>query len=153
MSLSTSLRTPFDLSPFEEGFLDRVFGPMERAFWNLPADVERTARQFRPRCDVYETPESVVVHAEMPGVKKEDLKVEIHQDQLSISGEIHTSKEKTEGHRQLSERHFGSFKRTFTIPKNVNAEAIQAKHENGVLEVTLPKMVEAKPKARAIAIH
>ena len=58
---------------------------MERAFWNVSTDTERAIRQFRPRCDVYETPENVVVHAEMPGVKKEDIKVELHQDQLSIS--------------------------------------------------------------------
>lgn len=143
----------FELTPFEEGFLNRVFQPSDYSIWNIaPGEDLKPTPSFRPRCDMYETPEKFLVHAELPGVKKEDLKVEIHQNQLTISGEAKFKKEKTDERRHFSERRYGSFVRTFTLPENANTEDIAAKHEHGVLEIQIPKVVEEKTKAKQITI-
>ncbi len=98
--------------------------------------------------DMYETDESIVVKAAIPGVKPEDIEVTVTGDLLTIKGEFKTETEdkdeKRNYHRQ--ERRYGSFSRQVTLPSGVNADACQADFENGVLTLKLPKAEEAKVK-------
>jgi HSP20 family protein len=109
-----------------------------------------------PRCDVGEVEPNgdIIIRAEIPGVTKQDLKVEVHpdQNQLTISGEVKSQREATKGHTQLRERRYGQFKRTFSLPPHVNLEKIRAQHENGLLTLHVPKHTEKKPEAKQIPI-
>ena len=96
--------------------------------------------------DVYEDTDNVYVKAEMPGMKKEDINLSLHDGSLSISGErkSETSHEGTETLR--TERFYGRFQRTVTLPTPVAIDKVKAQYKDGVLSVTLPKAEEAKPK-------
>ncbi len=99
------------------------------------------------RMDVSEQENSYVVHAEMPGVKKEDIKIEIDGNEVSISAEAKNDKEVKEGERVIrSERYYGKISRSFTLANEVDENAASAKFENGVLELALPKKAVAKAK-------
>ncbi len=103
------------------------------------------------RMDVSEQENSYVVHAEMPGVKKEDIKIEIDGNEVSISAETKNEKEVKEGERAIrAERYYGKVSRTFTLANEVDENAASAKFENGVLELALPKKAVAKAKLVAV---
>jgi HSP20 family protein len=105
-----------------------------------------------PRVDISEDAKSVFIHAELPGLKKEDVKVTVKDGVLVIKGEK-KQEEKTEGknyHR--IERRYGTFSRSFTLGDHVDAENINANFENGVLSLTLPK-VEVRKDEKEIAIR
>ena len=109
---------------------------------------------WMPRCDVTETEKDVVVHAELPGIQKENINIELKDNILTISGERkHEKKEENEKwHR--TERSFGSFVRSMMVPDGVTQEQIKAKFDNGVLEVTFPKpSTEPKQEVKKIAIN
>jgi len=94
------------------------------------------------RMDVSEDDKSYKVHAEIPGVKKEDIHVNIEGNQVSISAEVKNEKEVKEGEKLLrSERYYGSVSRAFTLGQDVEESAAEAKYKDGVLELTLPKKV------------
>jgi len=96
--------------------------------------------------DVYEDADNVYVKAEVPGMKKEDINLSLHDGSLSISGErkSETSHEGTETLR--TERYYGRFQRTVTLPTPVAVDKVKAQYKDGILTVTLPKAEEAKPK-------
>jgi HSP20 family protein len=99
------------------------------------------------RMDVSEKENAYVVHADMPGVKKEDIKIEIDGNEVSISAETKNEKEVKEGDRVLrSERYYGKVSRSFTLASEVDEAAASAKYENGVLELALPKKAVVKAK-------
>ena len=109
------------------------------------------ARAWAPRCDIHETESALVVSADLPGMKLEDIAVELHGDALTIKGERkYVGEEKGENVHRV-ERTFGSFYRTFTFGVPVNAEGVTASYRDGVLEVNVPKAEAAKPKRVAIA--
>lgn len=92
------------------------------------------------RLDVAEDDKSYTVKAEIPGVKKEDIKVSVDGNQVSISAEVKQEKEQKEGTKVIrSERYFGSVARSFSLACDVDEDGAQAKYDNGVLVVTLPK--------------
>lgn len=93
---------------------------------------------FTPSCDINETKDHYLVSFDTPGVKKEDIKIEVQGNELVISGERH--RENTLRH----ERAYGKFERTFELPTSINADKIEAQYENGVLSVALPKAEAAK---------
>ncbi|MFQ5536805.1 MAG: Hsp20/alpha crystallin family protein [Gemmatimonadota bacterium] len=101
---------------------------------------------WMPLVNVAETKDELILTAEIPGMEEEDISVELENNVLTISGE--KTEERTEGDEErryhLWERRFGSFQRSFTLPRTVKAEDIQATYENGVLEIHLPKVPEAK---------
>ena len=106
-----------------------------------------------PAVDIYEDKDNFVVKAELPGMKKEDIDVTLHDGSLSISGE-RTSEEKWEDAEVYrSERFFGRFQRTVSLPSSVNASGIKAQYKDGVLTVTLPKAEEAKPKQIDVQVN
>ena len=103
------------------------------------------------RMDVKEDDKAYTIHAEMPGVKKEDIHVSIDGNMVSISAEVKKSSEKKEGEKVLrSERYYGKVSRSFTLAQDVDEAAAQAKYTDGVLELTLPKRTGGKAKKLTI---
>jgi HSP20 family protein len=98
-----------------------------------------STQAFVPRVDVVEEEKAYEVHLAVPGMNKEDFKIELNESVLTISGERKLSKEKKESNFRNIETQYGQFKRTFSLPENVDGQKIQAQYENGILIVTLPK--------------
>jgi HSP20 family protein len=94
---------------------------------------------FVPKTDVVETANAYEVHLALPGVNKEDFNIEVNDNHLTISGERKFQNEKKEKNYHAIETHYGSFSRSFTLPENVDASKINAKYNNGILEVNIPK--------------
>jgi len=107
-----------------------------------------------PRVNIVETKDDFRVEVQAPGFDKKDLKVEMVDDVLTIRGE-HTEESTSTEEVRWTRREFGrsSFERSFTLPKQVQAEGIKAEYVNGVLQLTIPKSEEAKPKMRTISIR
>ena len=101
---------------------------------------------FAPPVDIYEDAHKLTFKVEIPGMEEKDLKVQIEDNTLTVSGERKVEKEIKEEHFRRKERHYGTFFRSFTLPASVDAEKIEANYANGVLAIELPKRAEAKPK-------
>ena len=111
-----------------------------------------TPSAWRPMTDIYETKDAYVFKTELPGFKKEDIKVEFSGATLTLSGERKQEEEtKNESCHRL-ERSYGMFERSFTVPKNVDAKKIDASLKDGMLVLTIPKVEEAKTKAIPISV-
>lgn len=106
----------------------------------------RSSSAFAPTFDVKETAEAFVVRADLPGVVEKDVDVSVHNGVLTITG-ARQAEERKEGESfYLYERQFGSFSRSFALPDTADAERIEAKLVNGVLELSIGKRAEAKPR-------
>ena len=103
-------------------------------------------RLWAPALDISERKDAYVVTVEVPGVKAEDLDITLEDGLLTIQGERQFSQETSEQQWHRVERRYGSFRRSITLPSQVQADAIEASFDNGVLEVIVPKAEEAKPK-------
>ena len=104
------------------------------------------------RLDVTEDDKAYTVKAEIPGVQKSDIKVSIDGNQVSISAEVKKEKEEKEGKKVIrSERYYGSVSRSFSLAQDVDQSAAQAKYDNGVLELTLPKKPGGSAKQITVA--
>jgi HSP20 family protein len=101
---------------------------------------------WTPAVDIFETEEAVVVKAEIPGVERDQIAVEIKDGILTLHGERKFEKEVKEENYHRIERAYGTFHRSFSLPSSVEQDRISAKFNQGVLEVTLPKKERAKPK-------
>ena len=101
---------------------------------------------WQPRVDVTENGSAFVLHAELPGLSREDISVKVKDDVLTIEGEKVRSSEEDDTGAYRSERAYGKFSRSFKLSAKVNAESISAVHKDGVLSLTLPKAEVAKPK-------
>lgn len=99
-----------------------------------------------PEVDITEEKDRLVVKADLPGMKQEEIAVEVSDGVLTIKGERKRETETKEGKLYRVERSYGSFLRAFTLPAGVDAAKVNAAYKNGVLEVTLPKLAEAKAK-------
>jgi HSP20 family protein len=106
--------------------------------------VERT---WSPAVDVVEDAKAFRLAFEIPGVNAEDVKIHLDHQQLTVSGEKKQEIEDNNDRFYRFERRFGSFTRTFTLPDTVNPDAIEARVQNGVLSLTLPKVEKAQPRA------
>lgn len=120
-----------------ENFFD-LFKPMAEENWSLAA--------WSPACDIYENDNEIVVKAELPEVKKEDVHVAIENNVLTIRGERKFSEETKQENYHRVERSYGEFMRSFTLPNFVDATKVNADFKDGILRVTLAKREEAKPK-------
>jgi HSP20 family protein len=130
-------------SPLNEAF-DQLFRGFVVQPVNLDAQ-EATAAKFR--VDIVENDKAYVVHADLPGVKKEDIQISIDGDQVSISAETKSEKEVKDGERVLrTERYAGKFYRAFALGSVIDEAAANAKYSDGVLELTLPKKAAAAAK-------
>jgi len=123
---------PFDLAtePFDDLF---------RGFFR-PVRFEGQPQQIQIKVDVKENDKAYTVHADIPGVKKEDIHVTIDNNQVSISAEVKKEKEEKEGDKLLrSERYFGKVYRSFALGQDIDEGSSTAKYNDGVLELVLPK--------------
>lgn len=111
---------------------------------------ENASAGISPRVEIRDEAEAIHLTAEVPGVEKDRLKVEVNGRVLTLSGEKQAEQESNENGFYRSERVYGAFKRSFTLPDEVDVEKIVANSENGVLRVTLPKKPESKPKLISI---
>ncbi|GIL24291.1 MAG: heat-shock protein [Bacteroidota bacterium] len=94
---------------------------------------------FVPKTDVVETSNAYEVQLAVPGLNKEDFTIEVNDNFLTVSGERKFQNEKKEKNYHAIETHYGSFSRSFTLPENVDASKINAKYNNGILEISIPK--------------
>ncbi len=101
---------------------------------------------WSPAVDIYETEDSIVLKAELPGIKREDISVEIKDNVLVLKGEKKFERDVKEENYHRMERSYGAFQRSFTLPNIVDKDKVKARYKDGVLEVILPKAEEAKPK-------
>jgi len=109
--------------------------------------------EWAPTVDVAETDENIVVTAELPGVKQNDVEISVINDVLTLKGEKKEEKEiKKENYHRI-ERSYGSFQRSITLPTGVQADKAKATYKDGVLTVTIPKVEEAKPKSIKINVE
>ena len=130
--------------------IDGAFDDLFRGFLMRPLRFEEQP-EVQIKMDVSEDEKAYTVHAEIPGVKKEDIHVSIEGNKIAISAEIKNEKEVKEGEKVLrSERYYGKASRTFTLAQDVDEAAAQAKYNNGVLELQLPKKITAKAKRLTI---
>jgi len=113
---------------------------------------EFTLTTWAPRVDIAEDDKEYVINAELPGVRKEDVKVSIENGALSISGERKTEKEEKGKKYHRVEQTYGTFMRTFTLPEGSSGEKISAEFRDGILRVHLPKDEKAKAKAIEVKI-
>ena len=109
-------------------------------------DESLTSSSFAPAVDVYEDEHDVTLKIEVPGIDEKDIDVRIENNTLTVHGERKIEKEEKEENYRRVERQYGSFTRTFNLPPTVDAENVQADYDKGVLQITLPKKAEAKPK-------
>ena len=130
------------------------FDPLDdlfRGFFVRPVDMNMEANTPAIRMDVSEQPEAFVVHAEMPGVKKEDIHVQVDGNQVTIAAEVKQEKEVKEGERVLrSERYFGKVSRSFQLAQDIDDTKAAARFNEGVLELTLPKKAASASKLLTI---
>jgi len=99
-----------------------------------------------PAVDVFDNKDNVVVKVEIPGLKREDIEISLHEGVLSLSGERKMNEKYANSQAHRSERFVGRFQRSLTLPSPVNVEQCKANYQDGILTVTLPKAEEAKPK-------
>jgi len=118
---------------FEDTALSRFTGEESMGSWS-------------PRCDIYEEGDTIVVKAEVPGIDRNDLDLQIENNVLTLRGERKREQEVKSENLYRTERFYGSFTRSFTLPVTVDTEKIKAEYNDGVLKVTLPKVEEAKPR-------
>jgi len=107
---------------------------------------------WTPTVDVSETKDEIVLTAEVPGMKKEDIKLSVQDNVLTLSGEKKQEKEEKDTNFYRLERNFGSFCRSFTLSTSVQTDKVKASFKDGILKVTLPKSEEVKPKEIPINI-
>lgn len=120
----------------------QVFEDAFNRFFNEPA----AARPWTPAVDIAETENELVLTADIPGVKLEEIDIRLEDGNLVLKGTRKFENQEKKGGYHRLERSYGTFQRVFTLPESVDAEKVNAAYENGVLKVVLPKKEIAKPK-------
>jgi HSP20 family protein len=129
---------------FEEFFEDPFLTGLRRRLpmWKRVKEFE----DIWPAVDMMDKKDEIVIKAEVPGVEKDDMNISLTENTLTIKGETKKEKETKEEDYYYSERSYGSFARTLTLPEKVQTDQVKANFKNGILEIHLPKSPEAKPK-------
>jgi len=144
------------LAPWSSfGRLSDLRDEIDRLFDAPLSDWARTPSVFggwTPAIDLVENKENVVVRAELPGMRKEDIEVTLHEGTLSLAGERKSEMKVEEAGLYRSERFFGRFQRAISLPAPVAGDKVKADYKDGILTVTLPKTEEAKPKQIDVSI-
>ncbi|MEA1947284.1 MAG: Hsp20/alpha crystallin family protein [Thermodesulfobacteriota bacterium] len=115
------------------------------------SDEALSVRGWNPVVDIYENEENIVITAELPGVDKKDMTVDVKGRVLTLKGERSTDNEVKEDKYYRQERCYGKFERCFTLPVEIDPEKIKADYKDGVLKIDIPKAEESKPKQ--VTIH
>jgi HSP20 family protein len=146
MRMSVNRWEPFRRSATLEEQVNRLFGNVREH-----SGQESNLTSWAPAVDIYETEHELVVKADLPDVDPKDLDLRVENNILTIRGERKFEKNVNDENYLRVERAYGSFSRSFSLSNTVNAEAIKADYQNGVLVLTIPKREEAKPKQ--IRVH
>lgn len=134
--------------------IDRLFGEFfepfhrRRRWWPKPTE----GGVVVPNIEMYDRKSEIVIKADLPGVGKDQIDLTITKDTFTLKGEVRCEEEVKEEDYYLSERSYGSFSRTISLPTEVDSEKAKATFKNGVLEVVLPKREEVKPKEIRIEV-
>ena len=142
--------TLIKFEPFRE--LGTLPDRIQRYFDDYPNFGFNLSDNFNPRIDISEDKENINVIAEIPGVKKDDIKITLQDNILTIEGEKKKETEKKEKNFFRSERMYGSFKRCFTLPDLVDSEKVEAKFEDGMLNIQLKKIVQKVKSEKVIEL-
>lgn len=132
--------------------MDRMFTdffepPMRRAM------ARRGAGIVSPTLELIDREKEMVLRAELPGIKKEDVDLTVHDEAITLKGEFKRDETVKDEDYYFSERRYGVFERTVPLPKEIDADKAKASFKDGVLEVVLPKKEEAKPKERKLVVE
>lgn len=144
--LEREMRRMFDEFRSRGSGLQAVPGPRGSV---LPAERE-VGLVGMPSVDLIDKENHLLFRAEMPGLKKKDIKISVTEHDISVSGKVERAKEEKEEDYYCCERAYSSWQRTIPLPVRVKSEEVKAKYQDGILEVTLPKTEEAKEKAKEI---
>lgn len=123
--------------------MNRLF---EETFTGRGEKKDLVSGTWSPSVDIYETENALVLSAEVPGMKEDEIEIKIEDNTLILQGERKFEKETKEENYHRIERSYGSFYRSFTLPNSIDQDKIQAEHENGILKITMPKKPELKPR-------
>lgn len=143
-------------NPFEEfeNLLDRYSRAGGRDLRKM-SDSDLSFADWAPSVDIEEEDDKYLIKADLPGVDKKDIEVNLENGVLSIRGEKHVEKEtgKKDSKRHRTERFHGTFARSFTLPSEVMADKVEATYKDGVLNLVIPKAEESKPRSIEIKVH
>jgi HSP20 family protein len=128
------------------------YQPALRRVFDRTSD-EANLTAWAPSVDIYETEQNLIVKADLPDIKPEELDIRVENNILSIRGERKFEKKVSESNYLRVERAYGLFSRSFSLSNTVNSEAIQADYKNGVLTLVIPKREEAKPKQIKVRVE
>jgi len=151
MALSRFFYEPFSVSDFDRLFDEALSTRQPSSLTQRPAE---GTKFLRPRMDVHENPEGNTVTAtfELPGLKREDVNIDVHQGRLTVSAQSSDTSERSEEGFAIRERRFGQFCRTIQLPEGIKEDEIKASMENGLLNVTFPRSApQTAPKRVPIA--
>ncbi|KAI8141678.1 HSP20-like chaperone [Fennellomyces sp. T-0311] len=143
--------SPFGIDRSVERRVNQIFNHMYQDFPGLSKQLGDGT--LSPAVSIYETDTNWVIHAEIPGVKKEDIKLDVTKDFITITAESKFDEQYTKDNVRYQERHEGTFSRKLSLPDHIDREKIGAKFENGVLEVTMPKVTDPAKHNRKITIE
>ena len=121
--------------------------------WGLQPAEGLDDTTWAPKVDIYETDSSYVLNAELPGLTKEEINIDVNDNTLTLKGEKKFEEKVEKDNYVRVERNYGNFARSFALSDDVNPEGITASYKEGVLELTLPKKEEAKPKEIKVEIN
>lgn len=119
---------------------------LDQTFKDFFGGEETTSRGWLPPVDIRETDGALALMVELPGLKREDVEITLENNVLTIRGERKFEKDLDQENYHRIERSYGAFSRSFTLPSNVAADQVEAKFEDGVLKIELPKREEARPR-------
>ncbi len=137
-------------TPFKEmqRMIDRIFDEFPYEWPTL----SRGTKELIPAMDIFETDKGYEVEAEIPGIKREDIEVNINDRILTIKGEKKDERDEEKKGSKILERIYGTFERSFTMPEDADKDNISAKYENGILRLMIPKRPESKSKKVKIEV-
>jgi HSP20 family protein len=139
-------------NPRNELEITDIFRPFEQMFedlwrsWPIRYESDTVRPMVRPAMDVIESDNNLTVRVDLPGLKPDDVRVEVENDTLTISGEMGDTIEKEGERYHYRERRYGAFQRSVRLPNTLDTDKIEANFENGVLTVVIPKQPQAQPK-------
>ncbi len=138
-----NLPAGFGWNPLKE--LARIENELNKLFGEVvPQEVTAKVQTWTPRVDVYEKDNNIIIEAEIPGAKKEDIQVKIKDNNVIIRGEVKKEEEKKEENYYRSERFYGTFERVIPLPTEVKPEEAKAEIQDGILKLTIPKATVEK---------
>jgi len=151
----TQWRPFMDLTRWEtemDRMMEDFFGRNRRPWWPSVWSRDRARELIAPALDIYEEKDDIVVKAELPGMTKDDIEVDISNSHLTLKGEKKKEEKIEEEGYFACERAYGAFHRSVELPKGVQADKVKASFKNGILEIRLPKTEEAKTKEIKVKI-